>query len=281
MARLLRDKDYIRQIQDQNLLQIINSDYSIVSDVEQSAQSEMKSYLTQRYDMTKTFTDTQVFATSSTYYGKNLVEYTESAYDQQTTYAPLDRIVFDDKIYYNSSTMSIIGISPEYTPDWTYITNDKSLYYANIPFNEWVIDTDYVTGDVIWYNNITYSAIQDNVGVVPPDTTYWSVGSTYSFSNIMPENTTYWTKGDNRNQQIVMYLIDITLYHLHSRINPRNVPELRMIRYDGNDPKQTGGALGWLKRVAAGDVSADLPEIVTTAILSVSWGSSPKQNNFF
>lgn len=281
MARLLRDKDYLRQIQDTNLLQIIQSDYSLVSDVEQSAQSEMKSYLTQRYNMIKTFTDTQVFSTFSTYYGQDLVEYTEIEYDQQTTYQPNDRISYNDKIYYNSATFSIIGISPDYTPDWTYITNDKSLYYAKTPFDIWNIELDYAVGDIVFYDNITYSAIVDNIGIEPPDNNYWSVGSTYSFSNIMPEDTNYWVKGDNRNQQIVMYLIDITLYHLHSRINPRNVPELRMIRYDGNDPKQSGGAIGWLKRVSDGQINADLPEIVTKPILSVKWGSSPKNNNSY
>ena len=57
--------------------------------------------------------------------------------------------------------------------------------------------------------------------------------------------------GDDRNSLIVMYLIDITLYHLHSNISPRNVPELRAIRYEA--------AIDWLNKVAAGKLNPDIP----------------------
>ncbi|MGJ1366036.1 phage protein Gp36 family protein [Sphingobacterium spiritivorum] len=60
-------------------------------------------------------------------------------------------------------------------------------------------------------------------------------------------------EGDQRNSLILMYLIDITLYHLHSNISPRNVPELRAIRYEA--------AIDWLNRVAAGKLNPDLPEL--------------------
>lgn len=110
----------------------------------------------------------------------------------------------------------------------------------------------------------------------------WFTGTTYYFSGIDPtQNTTYWTKGDNRNPQVVMYLIDILLYHLHSRINPRNIPELRNIRYDGNGPMQIGGAIGWLKNVQKGKVSLALNEIQPTQGLAIRFGSYPKLNNSF
>lgn len=281
MARFLTNKDYGRQIQTDNLNQVIENDYNTLIYVEQSAQAEMISYLTQRYDVNKVFTDTTSFATSSTYYGNNLVEYTEPLYDQQTTYNPGDRISFEDKIYTNSATMSIIGADPTYTPDWTFIVEDKTLFYAKLPNPEWNNDTNYSVGSQVWYNDITYTAIYDNISVKPTETTYWTPGSTYSFVNFYPENTIYWTKGDNRNQQILMYMIDITLYHLHSRLNPRNIPELRMIRYDGNGPHQGGGAIGWCKRVACGEVNATLPELVPDQGISMQYGSEPKNNNTY
>ncbi|HUH35135.1 MAG TPA: phage protein Gp36 family protein [Moheibacter sp.] len=58
--------------------------------------------------------------------------------------------------------------------------------------------------------------------------------------------------GDERNALVVLYMIDITLYHLHSNIAADNIPELRIIRYNA--------AKDWLKAVAKGDVSPDLPE---------------------
>jgi phage gp36-like protein len=57
--------------------------------------------------------------------------------------------------------------------------------------------------------------------------------------------------GSERVPVIVLYLIDMTLYHLHSNISPRNIPELRKERYDI--------AIDWLKRVSKGQLSPDLP----------------------
>lgn len=59
----------------------------------------------------------------------------------------------------------------------------------------------------------------------------------------------------DRKKQIVMYLVDMALYHLHSNITPDNVPEIRYLRY--NRAKE------WLKMVADGKISPDLPELET------------------
>jgi phage gp36-like protein len=48
-----------------------------------------------------------------------------------------------------------------------------------------------------------------------------------------------------------MLWIDIALYHLHSRISPRQIPELRGIRYDS--------AINFLKQVAEGMLNPDYP----------------------
>ena len=59
--------------------------------------------------------------------------------------------------------------------------------------------------------------------------------------------------GDNsdRNRLIVMYMVDIVLYHLHSRISPRKMPDVRILRYES--------AIMWLKAVAKGTISPNLP----------------------
>lgn len=76
MARLLRDLDYLRVIQSDNLAQIIESNQQTKLDVEQSAQSEMIGYLTQRYITNQIFTDTKLFDIAATYNGKQLIEWT-------------------------------------------------------------------------------------------------------------------------------------------------------------------------------------------------------------
>jgi len=61
------------------------------------------------------------------------------------------------------------------------------------------------------------------------------------------------TTGTDRNALLVMYAVDILLYHLHSRINPSQIPDLRIERYNN--------AIEWLKAVAKGMLSPALPTI--------------------
>lgn len=74
-------------------------------------------------------------------------------------------------------------------------------------------------------------------------------------------DTDYFTQKDSRNPKLVEVLVDIVLYNIHSRINPKSVPTQRKIRYDGDDPEQRGGAIGWLKNVQKGSITPDLPVI--------------------
>jgi len=65
------------------------------------------------------------------------------------------------------------------------------------------------------------------------------------------ENPDLFASGDTRDPQLKMYTVDMTLYHLHSRIAPRQMSEVRARRYDA--------AKMWLKAVSRGDLSANLP----------------------
>lgn len=71
-------------------------------------------------------------------------------------------------------------------------------------------------------------------------------------------NTAYFTQSDSRNNIVKMRFIDMLLYHLHSHITPQNIPTIRQQRYDGDDSKQAGGAIGWLKMLQKGDVTTIL-----------------------
>lgn len=64
--------------------------------------------------------------------------------------------------------------------------------------------------------------------------------------------------GTARDNKLLQVVIDIALYHLFTTVVPRNIPEIRSIRYDGNDPRQQGGAIGWLKMVQKGTIQMDL-----------------------
>lgn len=64
---------------------------------------------------------------------------------------------------------------------------------------------------------------------------------------------TFATTDTARSRLLVMYCVDVMLYHLHSRINPRQIPELRFVRYEA--------AKKWLESVSKGLIIASIPKL--------------------
>lgn len=271
MARLLRDLDYLRVIQADNLSQIIEGNQQIKLDIEQSAQSEMISYLAQRYKVNEVFSNTAVFDFEATYNGKQLVEYTETAFSVTSNYEAGDRVVYSGYIY---SANDAVTASAWDVTEWTLICADKQLFYVTLPESEFDYYTTYAVGNKVWFENKVYPCLEPCVNIDPTDTKFWGKGTSFSVTATYPDDSGVWTIGDNRNQQIVLFLIDIVLYHLHSRINPRNIPDLRKQRYNGDSSEDKGGALGWLKSVAKGNVQADLPAVAPKQGLSMRSGNA-------
>ncbi|REC64081.1 hypothetical protein DRF65_00455 [Chryseobacterium pennae] len=81
--------------------------------------------------------------------------------------------------------------------------------------------------------------------------------------------------GADRNALIIQYMVDIAIYHLHANSSGDLIPELRIIRYNA--------AKDWLKAVAKGEISPDLPEKPDegegnegTGNQVIEFGSNPK-----
>jgi phage gp36-like protein len=93
--------------------------------------------------------------------------------------------------------------------------------------------------------------------------------------------TIFATTGEARPPLLVLYLVDLALYHLHSRQNPRNVPQIRQDRYDA--------AIDWLKAARKGSISTGLPleppvgedGAPNDASILPRGGSLPKQRNTY
>jgi phage gp36-like protein len=66
-----------------------------------------------------------------------------------------------------------------------------------------------------------------------------------------------WEAKDPRHPLIKTYLIDCTLYLIHSRQNPRSVPQIRQDRYDH--------AISYLNMCRQGKLSPGLPLLTDTA----------------
>lgn len=142
----------------------------------------------------------------------------------------------------------------------SYLRHRYDMAKIFVDFNTYDAAATYNTGDLIAFPDIEddiYTANEDALtGVSPVD------------------DPTKWTKGDTRNPLIKMHLIDMTLYHLHSRINPRNIPEFRIARRDD--------CISWLKMVAAGKITVDLPILEPSADqlgLKIKWASNSKFNH--
>lgn len=277
MARLLRTDDYLKYIQTDNLLQVIETNYNILIDVEQAAQAEMYGYLRQRYITEQVFTDTTIWSPIVVYYGKNLVYLTASAFNAALAYVTNDLVTQAGYVYRSKAGSIAHAFS---SAEWDQVGLTNAMFYVKLPNPEYDPAATYSTGDVVWYADKTYTAKSRVSGILPTDSGYWTVGATYTVTGTLPSDATKWTPGDNRNQLIVMRLIDITLFHIHSRINPRNIPDLRKERYDGNSPAQVGGAIRWLKMIAAGDVNVNIPGILPVQNLSVNWGNSNGGDTF-
>lgn len=78
--------------------------------------------------------------------------------------------------------------------------------------------------------------------------------------------------GDDRNPVVVMYCIDLILFDIHSRINPRKIPELRIERRNI--------AIDWLEKVQQLLINPpDLP-VIEGEKNYIIYGSEPKRNNY-
>ncbi len=278
--RLLTDADLLKVKLSDSVQNLIDEYYSQWLDAEQVAQKEMASYLAQRYITASIFTDTSIYDDTVVYYAKSLVCLSADDWDENETYALDDLVLYEGKIYKSLGTPQ--GTLPTNEDDWEYICDNLTLFYGILPSDEWDKDTEYAIGDIVWYNNKEYTAVAANTNILPTSSAaIWGSGTAYAIPvATSPLDTDYWTRGDNRNPQIVRYLLDIAAYHFLRAVPARAVPDIIKEAYNGNSSVETGGAIGWLKNVSKGNVNADLPEIYSAPLYSIMHGQAKdKQDN--
>ena len=72
-------------------------------------------------------------------------------------------------------------------------------------------------------------------------------------------DTNFFTVQDDRNRKLVQVVVDVFLYHLHTRLNPRNIPVHRRLRYDGDgDIEKAMSAVKWCSMVQKGTITPAL-----------------------
>jgi hypothetical protein len=291
----LINKDYSVNIQDANIAQIISADESIRLRGQLAGEAEAQSYLKQKYNIAREFQDLAPFSYSKTYYAFNRAYLDAPAYSTTAGYAINDLVAYLGKVYRASGTL--VAPAGAFNPaSFVLLGNQYDIFNVPPPKPEFNYEAYYNIGDEVYYNGKVYeckvqtplldhdTALQyreiKNLparNVAPDDPInglqYWGAGTAYSVVNEWPNSSSKWAAGDNRDAQMVLYLCDLVLYHLHARIAPRNIPELRVKRYDD--------AIEWLRMCAEGSVTPNLPLISPKQGNRVRYGGGIRQINSY
>jgi len=158
---------------------------------------------------------------------------------------------------------------------WNVLTQYKGLdrveYLGAVmvfPAPQQVYDnnTTYASGEQVYvYGLGVYTATKTTVGNYVTDTNYWAFNSNPLYAaNTIPTLT------DDRNIQSIMYVVDISLYHLLTRIAPRNIPQHRIDRYTM--------AIDWLRKIGRGEITVSLTLLQPESGSRIVWGSDSKDN---
>lgn len=163
----------------------------------------------------------------------------------------------------------------------------------------------YQVGDNVWWADHTYEALRQTVtldhsteiqyyttsdlplvNTFPNDKSqgalWWKDLGLYSidsFSNgngaAFPIGTedapSAWLAEDNRDEITIQVLVDLSLWMLHKRISPMNIPVLR--------ESAKNDAFGWLTNVKNADINTDLEPLQPAQGESFRWGSDTKKIN--
>lgn len=169
----------------------------------------------------------------------------------------------------------VLGGNDAYSASKHYLSGERvlatTIYYVK-DFDQWSKTKSYVIGDKVCDSDYyVYTCVADSVNFELDNTTYWS-----PMVNIIQTNTDYWVNADNRYPMFIELAMDMALYNAHARINPRNIPDLRIER--------NREALDQLDRWASGTDTAEVLNVLSpeNGGVSITYGaSSEKQTNNF
>lgn len=304
-------KDYNLSIQDVNTQQIITNNESIRVSAELVAEAEAKSHLKQKYDISTEFRDTNKWDKTLAYNAADRVYLDATVYNPLTTYVVGNFTIFNGNFYRCiTNTTGVFDASK-----WLLIGAQYDIYYANYPYPLFNYISFYNVNDLVFWNNKIYRCkvqtpivdhdlslqyyLIENIplpNIAPDDpimgAQYWFLVGSYDVpANTDITNTTYWIAGDNRDPQLVKYVVDIALYHMHLRIAPRNIPEIRVLAYKGRTEEVVIGsngpqypllsAIGWLQGCAREDVTPQLPLIQPHQGYRIRFGGRVREINSY
>lgn len=286
--------DYLRQITDVSIGQIVAGNAYLQKWAELTALKQIGNYLRFKYDVDAELSETNVYKVTSMYKAGDRVYLDAAAYSASSLY-PLKSLVLQNGLIYQCTT-AINTPQPFNDSNWVSLGSQYDIFFAKYPYPVFSSESYYSEGEIVFWKNKIYAAIIstpllsqsdiiqfESTKSIPPPTAfpddvvngknYWKYNSDYTVAADSLLQSTYWMSGDNRHPQIVMFCIDVALYHLYGRIAPKSIPEVRTDRYNA--------AIAELKMIARGEIASDLTKIQPGQGASIRWGSKPKQQNHY
>lgn len=172
-----------------------------------------------------------------------------------------------------------------FTMSLVLAVGDIILLFAD----KYISTKNYLVGNLVSDENsgIVYRCIQNTTSSHEPlsNSAFWvAIGKQNQLYKCKlastgnnPNNATYFEEIESRNALIVRQMVDLVLYELHSRINPRNIPEHRIQRRDD--------AIKYLRDVAdpRKNITPDLPLITfeENRGVDISFGTTSGQNHSY
>jgi hypothetical protein len=286
--------DYIKGITDVTLQQVIAGNAYLQTWAELTAIKQVCNYLRQKYDVDAEFSSTLLYNPNTIYKASNRVYLNASPYSTSSTYSLKDLILQAGKIYQCSTA---IGVAEQFNATkWTLLGDQYEIFYALYPRPLFNINSFYAKGDLVFWKDKNYTALLashvtthdeaiqygntnsipfQNVfpGDKPNGSQYWQDNGAYTVAAGSLLDATKWVSGDNRHPQLVMFTIDVALYHLYGRIAPKSIPDVRTDRYNA--------AIAELRMMAKGDISTDIQKIQPDKGSRIRAGSNVKQQNSY
>jgi len=148
---------------------------------------------------------------------------------------------------------------------------DTTIFHV-LDFPQYSNQNTYQVGDVVCDSDYyVYTCAVSGINQSLSDAYYWT-----PMIGVVNTDTDFWIEEDNRYPMFIEIAMDLALYNLHARINPRNIPDLRIER--------NREGLNQLDAWASGTDTAEVMNILSTEFSGVSiiyGASSEKQTNNF
>lgn len=116
-------------------------------------------------------------------------------------------------------------------------------------------DVDKLFADLNLFDSGSTYNIDDRIYTIDNSgrtTHYTCISATTSGSTIT--DTIYYKRYDSRDHKLKECILSMSLYYIHKRLSPINIPIFRKESYDGNGNPELMSAIKWLMRIQKGEL---------------------------